>query len=73
MFRGGSESAFSLKELSDWCCNNISIKQINDIKKERIFDLKWIVLDNSKVKREFKWKIKYNKKLIFKNILGEND
>ena len=70
---GGSESAFSLKELSDWCCKNICIKKINYIKKERIFDVKWIVLDNSRAKREFKWNLKYSKKLIFKNILNEND
>ena len=70
---GGSESAFSLKELSDWCCKNICIKKINHIKKERIFDVKWIVLDNSRAKREFKWNLKYSKKLIFKNILNEND
>jgi CDP-paratose 2-epimerase len=67
---GGSESAFSLKELSDWCCKNIFKKKINGIKKGRIFDAKWIVLDNSKARKEFKWKPKYEKNLIFKNILN---
>ena len=70
---GGPKSAFSLKELSDWCCKNISIKKIKGTKKGRVFDSKWIVLDNSKARKEFKWKLKYNKNLIFENILNKND
>jgi len=70
---GGSESAFSLKELSNWCCKNIFLKKINGTKKGRIFDAKWIVLDNSKARKEFKWRLKYEKNMIFKNILNEND
>ena len=70
---GGPKSAFSLKELSDWCCKNISIKKVKSTKKGRVFDSKWIVLDNSKARKEFKWKLKYNKNLIFENILNKND
>ena len=70
---GGEKSAFSLKELSDWCCINIFLKKIKSNNKSRVFDVKWLVLDNSKAKKEFKWKIKYNKNHIFKDILNEND
>ena len=70
---GGVESAFSLKELSQWCSQNIFFKKITSIKKKRIFDVKWLVLDNSKVKKYFNWKIKYGKRWIFYNILKEND
>ncbi len=70
---GGVESAFSLKELSQWCSQNIFFKKIKSIKKKRIFDVKWLVLDNSKVKKYFNWKIKYGKRRIFYNILKEND
>ena len=70
---GGMQSAFSLKELSNWCCKNISLKKIKSNKKNRMFDVKWVVLDNSKVKKEFNWKIKYNKNQIFKEILNDND
>ena len=70
---GGVESAFSLKELSQWCSQNIFSKKITSIKKKRIFDVKWLVLDNSKVKKYFNWKIKYDKRRIFYNILKEND
>ena len=70
---GGVESAFSLKELSQWCSQNIFFKKITSINKKRIFDVKWLVLDNSKVKKYFNWKIKYGKRWIFYNILKEND
>ena len=70
---GGMRSAFSLKELSNWCCKYISLKKIKGIKKNRTFDVKWLVLDSSKVTKEFKWKLKYNKNQIFKDILNEND
>jgi len=59
--------------LSDWCCKNISLKKIKSNKKNRAFDIKWLVLDNSKVKKEFNWKVKYNKKQIFRDILNEDD
>ena len=67
------QSAFSLKELSNWCCKNISLKKITCNKQNRTFDVKWLVLDNLKVKKEFNWKIKYNKNKIFKEILNNND
>ena len=70
---GGIESSFSLKELSDWCKRNIYPKKIKSNKKTRKFDVKWLVLDNSKAKRQFGWKIKYKKNQIFKDILNEND
>ena len=70
---GGPNSAFSLSELSNWCCKNISHREIKSAKKNRLFDVKWLILDNSKVRKEFKWKIKYSKRKIFQNILNEND
>ena len=70
---GGRQSAFSLKELSDWCNTNIYPKKIKSNIKSRVFDIKWLVLDNSKVKKEFKWKLKYNKHHIFEDILNEDD
>ena len=69
---GGIKSAFSLKELSTWCTKNIFFKKIKSIKKNRKYDVNWLVLDNFKAKKEFNWKIKYNKNLIFEDIL-KND
>ena len=70
---GGLQSTFSLRELSNWCCKNISLKQIKSSRKNRIFDVKWVVLDNLKAKKKFNWKIKYYKNHIFKEILNAND
>jgi len=70
---GGILSSFSLKELSLWCKENISNKKIGYKKKTRPFDLKWIVLDNTKSKNFFKWKIKFSKYEIFQDInLNDN-
>jgi len=70
---GGIESSFSLKELSLWCKKNIFLKKIGKIKKKRPFDLKWIVLDNTRAKRMFLWKIKFSKYKIFEDIfLNDN-
>ena len=65
---GGMNSSFSLKELSNWCDKNIFIKKIGYTKKNRPFDLKWIVLDSEKVKKIFKWKVKFSKYNIFQDI-----
>ncbi len=70
---GGIPSSFSLYELSSWCNRNIFPKKINKINKNRKFDVKWLVLDNSNAKKEFGWKIKYKKNQIFDDILREDD
>ena len=70
---GGMLSSFSLKELSIWCEKNISSQKIRYIKKTRPFDLKWIVLDNRKAKKIFKWKIKFSKYKIFRDINLNDD
>ena len=70
---GGISSSFSLKELSSWCEKNISVRKIDCNKKSRPFDIRWLVLDNSKVKSFFNWKIKFSKYQIFKEIkLNDN-
>ena len=70
---GGIASSFSLKELSLWCFKNISKNKIGYQNKGRPFDLKWIVLDNTLVKKTFNWKIKFSKYKIFQDInLNDN-
>ena len=65
---GGMSSSFSLRELSLWCKKNISPKKIGYRKRTRPFDLKWIILDNTRAKKTFKWKIKFSKYKIFEDI-----
>jgi CDP-paratose 2-epimerase len=69
---GGISSSFSLKELSIWCEKKIFSKKIGHNKKNRPFDLKWIVLDNTKTKKIFKWKPEFLKYDIFQDI-NSND
>ena len=65
--------SFSLKELSLWCKKNIFSKKIGYVKTNRPFDLKWIVLDNTKVKKVFNWQLKFTKHDIFQDInLNDN-
>ena len=70
---GGAKSAFSLKELSQWCSKNIFFKKVGYQNKIRPFDLKWIILDNTKVKKFFQWQIKISKTEIFEDILFNDD
>tara|TARA_B110000438_G_C15742546_1_gene619162 strand:+ start:200 stop:1192 length:993 start_codon:yes stop_codon:yes gene_type:complete len=70
---GGPASAFTLKELSKWCSNNIHFGTVKSAKKYRIFDLKWIVLNNEKAVNQFNWKLQFTKEKIFKDILKKND
>ena len=69
---GGISSAFSLKELSIWCEKYIFPKKVGYQQNNRPFDLKWIVLDNTAVKKLFKWKIQLSKYKIFEEI-NSND
>ena len=45
----------------------------NKNNKTRLFDLKWIVLDNSEAIKKFKWKIKFSKHQIFEDININDD
>ena len=69
---GGISSSFSLKHLSSWCKKNISFRKVGRAKRFRLFDARWLVLDNSKVKRIFNWKTKFSKYKIFQEI-KQND
>ena len=69
---GGISSSFSLRELSIWCEKKIFLKKIGYNKKNRPFDLKWIILDSTKAKRIFKWKPEFSKYDIFQDI-NSND
>lgn len=52
---GGSSSALSLKELSQWCGERWGEHEIVQSSEERPYDLPWVVLDSSKAKRSFDW------------------
>ncbi len=52
---GGSRSARSLRQLSDWCAAKFGAHEIAVDATPRAFDLPWVVLDSAKAKRVWGW------------------
>src|SRR5690606_23913661 len=55
-FSGGSESAMSLRQLSDWCAANLGAHHVGSDSTQRAFDIPWIVLDRAKAERIWQWR-----------------
>jgi CDP-paratose 2-epimerase len=53
---GGTDSAFSLLQLSDWCRGALGPHQVTADPRERPFDLPWLVLDFSEARRVWDWR-----------------
>jgi CDP-paratose 2-epimerase len=64
---GGADNAMSLAELTHWCDQRFAPHAPLSDKRERPFDVPWVVMDSSKTAHEFGWKPK--RKLP--EILGE--
>jgi len=52
---GGVESAMSLAQLSSWCTERLGIHQVAADTNPRPFDIPWMVLDSSAVKKAWDW------------------
>jgi len=52
---GGTASAMSLRQLSDWCATRFGPREIPADPAPRPFDLPWIVLDSRKARRLWNW------------------
>ncbi|MCX6937241.1 MAG: NAD-dependent epimerase/dehydratase family protein [Verrucomicrobia bacterium] len=52
---GGVASAFSLKQLSDWCAQRFGEHPVASDPAPRAFDIPWIVLDSTKAARIWGW------------------
>jgi CDP-paratose 2-epimerase len=55
-FAGGSTSAMSLRQLSDWCHDRFGAHDIASDPTPRTFDIPWMVLDSSKAARLWSWR-----------------
>ena len=55
-FSGGSASAMSLKQLSDWCNSRFGSHSVVQDGTPRPFDIPWIVLDHAKATRIWDWR-----------------
>jgi len=53
---GGAESAMSLAQLSAWCSERLGPHQVAADTNPRPFDIPWIVLDSSHMKKFWDWK-----------------
>lgn len=53
---GGSASAMSLKQLSDWCDARLGRHSVVQDGTPRPFDISWIVLDHAKATRLWNWR-----------------
>ena len=55
-FSGGTASAMSLKQLSDWCAARFVPHTVAPDGAPRTFDIPWIVLDHAKATRLWDWR-----------------
>jgi CDP-paratose 2-epimerase len=55
-FSGGVDSAMSLRQLSDWCAENLGPHTVGVDPTPRPFDIPWIVLDSEKAARLWQWR-----------------
>lgn len=55
-FSGGTTSAMSLKQLSDWCAQRFGAHAVVADGTPRPFDIPWIVLDHAKASTLWGWK-----------------
>ena len=52
---GGSKSAISLRQLSDWCAERFGPRSVESDLRPRKFDIPWMVLDHGKASRLWNW------------------
>ena len=53
---GGQASAFSLRQLNDWCNERFGRHPVAAESKGRAFDIPWLVLDTAKARRLWGWR-----------------
>ncbi len=54
-FAGGTPSAMSLRQLSDWCASHLGPHAVGVDATPRPFDIPWMVLDSAKAARLWQW------------------
>lgn len=52
---GGLESAMSLRQLSEWCGDRWGVREVISDRVSRKFDLPWVVIDNTLVRKVWAW------------------
>ena len=65
---GGPQSAFSLRQLSNWCEKRFGPAEVESSPQERRYDLPWLILDNTLAKETWDWAPSCNLEFIFDEI-----
>jgi len=67
-FSGGTASAMSLRQLTDWCDARFGPHPVSADPAPRAFDIPWIVLDHAKATRLWNWKPQVSTPVILDEI-----
>jgi CDP-paratose 2-epimerase len=65
---GGTASAISLAQLSDWCAERFGKQEIAREPRNRSFDVPWLVLDSSRARQQWKWSPEISREEILREI-----
>ncbi len=65
---GGIESAFSLKQLSEWCRDRFGKHDVQSETNPRLFDIPWMVLNADLAKKQWAWKPETSREDIIEEI-----
>ncbi|MBX9742849.1 MAG: NAD-dependent epimerase/dehydratase family protein [Chthoniobacterales bacterium] len=65
---GGTASAYSLRQLSQWCARRFAPHEIAESQEKRAFDIPWMVLDSTKAKQIWGWQPKLSPEEILEEI-----
>ncbi len=69
---GGSASATSLAQLSQWCAERCGPHAVGTASQSRPYDLAWVVLDHSRVTQRFGWRPARSTSSILAEIAGSS-
>jgi CDP-paratose 2-epimerase len=65
---GGTASACSLKQCSNWCANRYGEHIVKSRKTNRVYDIPWLILDSTLAKDQWGWSPKITREQIFCEI-----
>lgn len=65
---GGAGNSFSLKQLSDWCCQRFGDREVDAVQETRSFDIPWLILDSSPTIQAWDWSPQISRETIFEQI-----
>lgn len=65
---GGTASAYSLHQLSEWCAQRFAAHDVASSEEKRPFDIPWMVLDSAKAEQVWSWKPQLKIETILEEI-----